>query len=111
MITQENKDLQQLQSKGQDGVSDLKIAMKNNKVRKLSHLPPPLLLRPSSASLYTDQPSSVLRPIDRYNKLGPECQVVGLTITRSPRISKISTLPGFCQLAIAILFTTLRWTR
>lgn len=36
MITQENKDLQQLQSKGHNGVSDLKIAMKNKKIRKHS---------------------------------------------------------------------------
>lgn len=69
MITQENKDLQQLQSKGHDGVSDLKFAMKNKKIWKVRHLPPPLSFRPSSASLYTDQPSSVLRPIDTYNKL------------------------------------------
>lgn len=73
----------------------LKIAMKNKKIRKLNHLPPPSLFRPSSASLYTDQPSSVLQPIDTYNKLGPECQVIGLTITRSPRIPKIS---GFAAL-------------
>ena len=117
MTTQENKDLQQLQSKGHNDVSELKIAMKDKKIREVSHLPPPSLFRPSSASLYTDQPSSVLRPIDTYNKLGPECQVIGLTITRSPRVRKISefTLLGLGRLAIfdrnAIRFTKLRWTR
>jgi len=74
MIAQENKGLQQLQSKGHDGVSVLETAVKNKNIRKVSHSPPPLLLfRPSSSSLYTDQPSSVLRPINTHNKLGPEC--------------------------------------
>ena len=88
-VKQENIDLQQLQSKGHSGVSDLKFIMKK-KILKVRHLPPPLSFRPSSASLYTDQPSSVIRPIDTYNKLGPECQVIGLTITRSPGVRKIS---------------------